>query len=200
MAETKLEVYGVRHCYVVYNNAGAYAYKRVWFTKECEIKTTFGKLEFSGDGQKFSRPYGYEATGTIMADIDDDTLDSILWQLPKVAPGAGDIFASRYYHGTDQELQTTYVELMLTLDGANTDTGAPIVVRYTLPKIQFEPDTPVKYQTEAIGGRQLTFNAHRTTTDIIGAALTNMPSRGCAWFKDLITITTDFDPVPGDIL
>ncbi len=200
MAENKYEIYGVRHCYIEYNNGGVIGYKRVWFTKESEIKAEAGKLEFSGDGQKFNRPYGYLCSGTVACEIDDDTIDSILWGLPVVTPGGGDDFAKRFYHGVDQELQTTYVGVRLTMDGANTDTGAPIVMRFRVLKAQFSPDSPPKMQTEAIGGRLLTFNAHRTTTDIVGGALTSMPTRGASWIRDFITNTANFDPVPGDIL
>lgn len=169
-------------------------------TKECEIKVSNQKLEFAGDGNKFQRNYGYQASGTVAFDIDDDSIDSTLWGLTSATPGAGDDFSKRYFHGGDQELQTTYVGLRLTIDGSNTDTGAPIVIRFRLLKVQFDPDVPVKYQSEAIGGRLLTFNAHRALTDIAGTTPTGMPTRGCFWIRDIITNSANFDPVPGDVL
>ncbi len=200
MAESRLETYGVRHCYIEYNNAGVIAFKRAWMTKECEIKVSSQKLEFSGDGQKFQRNYGYEASGTIAAQIDDDTIDQILWGLTSPTPGVGDDFTKRYYHGGDQELQTTYVGLRLSINGANTDTGAPVVIRFRILKVQFDPDTPVKYQTEAVGGRMLSWNAHKASTDIAGVTPTSIPTGGCFWMRDILTNPTNFDPVPGDIL
>ncbi len=200
MAEMKMMVLGVRHCYIEYNNSGVLAFKRAWYTKECEFKVNSAKLEFAGDGQKLTRDYGYQCDGTIAAEIDDDTLDSILWAIPKTAPGGGDNFATRYYHGTDNELQANYVGVRLTLDGQNADTGAPLVVVYRALKVIFDPDTPVKYATEAVGGRMLSWNGFRALTDIAGNALTTIPSRGAFWMKDIVTNATYFDPVPGDIL
>lgn len=200
MSENKFETYGIRHVYIESNNAGSLAYKRAWMTKDTEIKVSSQKLEFSGDGQKFQRNYGYQASGTVAVDIDDDAIDTLLWALASPTPGVGDDFNKRFFHGGDQELQTTYLGLRVSIDGANTDTGAPIVIRFRILKVQFEPDTPVKYQTAAIGGRMLSWNGHRALTDIAGTTPTGMPTRGCFWMRDIVTDPTKFDPVPGDIL
>lgn len=196
----KYEVYGIRHTYIVYNNASAYGFKRVYMTKACEAKIGVTTLEFSGDGYKFKKNYGYEADGTVEADVEDDQLDFILWNLPKVTPAGGDDFALRYAHGSDTELQTNYVEVRLTLDAADADTGAAAVVRYRFLRCQFSPDTPVKFATQAVAGRMLAWNTRKTLTDVIAASPTGMPARGCHWLKDFITDPTKFDPVPGDIL
>jgi hypothetical protein len=196
----KYELYGIRHTYIEYNNASVLAFRRVWMTKDCEVKIANQMLEFAGDGQKFKRPYGYECEGTVMADIDADDLDPIIFGTANVTPVGPDDFHFRQVRGTDAEMQGQFVGLRITVDGADTDTFAPIVVRFRILRVQFMPDNPGKMASQTVQGRQLTWNARRTTTDIVGTAITGMPARGGWWVKDYITDTTKFDPVPGDIL
>ncbi len=200
MAVEKIEIYGVRHAYVEYNNAGTLAFKRVWFTKGCELKVQNAKLEYSGDGQKYAKNYGYQADGTVEADLDDDTIDSILWPIPVTTPLGGDDFAKRYVHGSYAEMQTNFVGLRISLDAGDVDTGAPLVVRYRILKAQFSPDTPPKMQTEAIVGRMLEWSARKAYTDVTGAAVTGVPTTGAFWVKDIVSNTAAFDPVPSDQL
>ncbi len=191
----KIQIGSVRHCYIVYNNSSAYGYKRVWLSKKCEVKPTFGKLEYSGDGMKLQKMYGYQLDGTIEADATDDTLDSILFVTPVVTPVGGDLFAKRYVKGTRAELQTNYVGVWITMDGEDADTGAVLAVRYNILKAQFNPETPPALATEAVAGRMLSFNARKTTVDILGNAVTGVPSDGAFWTYDIITNAANFDPV-----
>jgi hypothetical protein len=200
MTVAKYEVLGIRHTYVVYNNTGSFGYLRVYMTNNCEIKVGTTTLEFSGDGTKNKKDYGYECEGSVEADVDDDTLDSILWGLTKVTPAGGDQFAYRYVHGGDKELATNFVEVWCTLDAVDADTGAAAVIRYRVLKAQFDPETPPKFGSQKVAGRMLGFKARRTLTDILGNTPTGMPARGAYWMKDIITNSNYFDPVAGDIL
>lgn len=200
-AQQKLEMYGVRHCYIEFNNTGTLGFHRVWFTKKCDLKVVTTKLEFSGDGRKFHKNYGYELEGSIEAEIDDTTLDSLIWSTPATANnGTTDDFSVRYVKGTTTEFQSNFVGIRLSIDAEDADTGALVVVRFRVLKAQFDPDQPQAMQTAAVVGRMLTFSARPSTTDIIGASLTGMPSGGGFMVKDIITDSTKFDPVPGDIL
>lgn len=196
----KYQVYGVRHTYIEYNNVGTLAYKRAWLTKECEIKVSNQKLEFAGDGVKLTRNYGYSAEGSVMSELEDDQLDNILWGLTAVAPGGGDDFAKRYYHGQDAEIAAQYVGVRISLDATDADTGAVAVIRYRILRCLFDPDAPDKFASQAVAGRKLSFQAYQTKTDVAGAALTSVPSRGAFWTREFITNSNNFDPVPGEIL
>lgn len=196
----KYELYGIRHTYVEYNNASVLAFRRIWMTKDCEIKVANQTLQFSGDGGSFKRNYGYECEGTVAAEIDANDLDPIIFGTANVSPLGGDDFAQRQVRGTDAEMAGTYVGLRVTVDGADTDTMAPIVVRFRILKVMFDPDAPQKMASQTAQGRMLAWKARRTTTDIVGTAITGMPARGGWWVKDYITDSTKFDPVPGDLL
>lgn len=198
MTLQKYELYGIRHVYVEWNNSSVLAFKRAYLSKKCDLKVNNAKLEFSGDGQKYTKNYGYQASGSLEFDGEDNTVDSILFATAAVAPQGGDDFASRYVKGTDAEMATNYVGLRITLDGADAATGAPIVVRYRVLKVQFAPDTPPAFQTESIVGRVLAWDARKATTDIVGTAVTGVPTRGAFWVKDYITNSANFDPVSSD--
>ncbi len=196
----KYELYGIRHCYLEYNISGTLNFKRVWMSEKCAWKVNNGKLEFSGDGKKYAKNYGYQASGSVETSVDDDSIDAIIWNTPVVTPLSGDDFAKRFIKGSDAEMQTNFVGLRLTLDGADIDAGTPIVCRYRMLKVQFSPDTPPDFGSEKIEGRMLSWDARVATTDVVGGAISGMPSRGAFWLKDWITDPTKFDPVPNDVL
>lgn len=200
-AQQKLEVLGVRHCYIEYNNAGTLALHRVWFTKKCELKVASTALEFAGDGQKIHRDYGYSLEGTIEASIDDTTLDPILWQQPAVANnGTTDDFSVRFLKGSAAEQAPQFVGIRLSLDADDGDTGAPVVVRYRVLRATFAPDTPDTAQSQTAYSRMLAWKARPALKDISGTALTGVVNNYVYWVKDILTDSTKFDPVPGDVL
>jgi hypothetical protein len=198
MTLQKYELYGIRHTYIEYSSGGVLTFKRAYLTKKCDLKVNGAQLEFSGDGQKYKKNYGYQASGTLEFDGEDNTISSILFGISSVSPQGGDDFASRYIHGTDAEMATNYVGVRITIDGADAATGAPIVKRIRIPKAQFSPDTPPAFQTESIVGRVVAFEARKATTDVVGTAITGMPTRGGFWIEDFITNSANFDPVSSD--
>lgn len=191
---------GIRHAYIVYNNASALGYVRTYLTKASDFKPVSQELTFAGDGQSIKKKYGYEFTGTIEADADNTLLDSVLWATPVVSPSGGDDFTQRWVRGTRAELQTNYVEVRVTIDGEDADTGAVAVKRLRVLKCLFDPDVPVKMQSQAVFGRMLSFNTRFTTTDVLGNPVTGVPATGAVWVKDILLDPAKFDPVAGDLL
>lgn len=199
MTTQRIEQYGIRHTYVEYMSGGVLTLKRAWLTDKTEVKVSNAKLDFSGDGQKYTKNYGYQASGSVEFMVDDTTVDSILWANPAVSPLTGDDFATRYVKGGDAEMQSNFVGLRISIDASDADTGAPIVVRFRILRVQFDPDNPGAQQSQKNGGRLLTWNARRTNVAIDGTTPTGMPANGCYWFRDYLTDSTKFDPVAGDI-
>lgn len=192
--QQKLLIGSVRHSYIVSNNSGALSFHRVWLTDQCSIKSSAGKIDFSGDGTKITKYYGYQLEGNLKASADDAALDAILYNTPQVAPVGGDDFAYRYIKGGQGELQPNNVEVRISLDAYDGDTDAAVVVRYRILRCQFAPDTPPDFKSEAMAGRDLQFMAYLAATDIAGNALTGMPSTGAFMVKDIITNSANFDP------
>src|SRR5258706_8804998 len=194
-AQQKVEMYGVRHCYVEFNNTGVLGFHRVWLSKKCDVKVSTQKLEFAGDGQKYHKNYGYMAEGAIEASVDDTTLDGLLWNTPGVQNnGTTDDFSVRFIKGGSAEMQSNFVVLRISIDAADADTGALLVVRYRILRVQFDPDTPSSAQSQTVVSRLLNWSGRPAKLDIVGAALTGMPANGCFWVKDYITDSTKFDP------
>lgn len=193
MPETKYIKQGIRHCHILYNNGGVVAYKRAWLTDKCNITVSNAKLTYSGDATKFDVMYGYQCMGDIEVSADDDTIDSILFNTPVVSPQAGDDFVKRYIKGSYAELAANYVGLQVAIDARNADTGAVAVFRYHVLKCQFSPEAPPQFVSESVTGRKLSFNSYKASTNIVGTALTGMPSDGCFWMADILTDPTKFD-------
>lgn len=200
MAEVKYLKQGVRHTYIEWNNAGVMGYKRCWLTDKADIKTATSNLQYAGDGTKNTLYYGYELSGTVETEADDDTIDSILFGTPVVGPQAGDDFVKRYIKGSYAELASNFVGVRISIDAKNAATGAVAVFRYRVLKAQFAPEAPQPFQSEAISSRLFTFTGWKATKDVVGASPTGMPSDGCYWMLDILTDPTRFDPVPGDNL
>lgn len=200
MAEVKYLKQGIRHTYIEYNNSGVIGLKRCWLTDKCDIKSQVQSLVYAGDGTQNTVYYGYKLDGTIETQADDDTIDSILFGTPVVGPQTGDDFVKRYVKGSYAELATNFVGLRVTIDAKNAATGALAVFRYRVLKCQFAPEQPPQFASEAVTSRMFTYASWKAKTDIAGGTLTGMPSDGCYWLMDIITDSTKFDPVPGDVL
>jgi len=199
MSARRIEIYGIRHIYVEYNLAGVLTLKRLYTAQKFDLKVTNAQLEFSGDGRKFRKIYGYQSEGTIDVDTWDDAMDAILWGVPNVAPAGGDDFNTRLIKGSSGEMSPNFVGIRVSKDAGDGDTGAPLVMRTRVLRAQFAPDMPTQSQTEAIEPRTLTWNARIATTDVVGGLITGMPAFGLFHVIDVLTDTTKFDPVPGDI-
>ncbi len=194
----KVARYGVRNAWIVYNNAGALAYHRVWVTEKCQVKIAQVKLEIAGDGQKIERNYGYECTGSIESSVEDNFIDTYISALTQVLPGSGDGFESAYVHGSSTDLQQVYSGFMLNLDAEDiTGTLAapvPLVERYYYPRVVFNPLELSDAQSMALHTRMFSWTARRTTTDVTGATLTGFSGLGAFWRREFISNPANFDP------
>ncbi len=199
MTTRRIEIAGIRHVYIEYNNSGVLGFKRLYTASKFDEKITSSQLEYSGDGRKFRRMYGYQSEGTIDVDTWDDQMDSIIWSLPNVSPQGGDDFYARLVKGNSAEMSPNFLGIRVSRDAFDGDTGAPLVVRTRILKAQFAPNMPSQDASEAITARTLTWNARIAYTDIAGNTLTGMPSNGAFSVIDFLSNTANFDPVPGDV-
>lgn len=80
----------------------------------------------------------------------------------------------------------TFYEIRLTHEMIDSDTGATVSQTTRFLKCNVSARDPQSSQAEAIAPDQVVFEAQKTSVDLLGASITNMPAGGAFFIKSPI--------------
>lgn len=172
------KIKGVKKCHVLYSSGTTPpgATQQIVFTRAVGLDVPRTDIDFLGDNQKQTMFSIDKVTAAVEADKFTDAVLEKLYSKVS-APQTGEI--TRYYFGQQAEEAPADIGLQIELQAVNDDTGIERTVRIILYRGKAQPYTPPSANSKEKHGMAFTFEAVKTSTDLLGSSIPNSPADGC---------------------
>lgn len=187
-ATAKFRIVGVEHAAALVSSGGVtptIVEVDMHFVNSVTWDPQTSEINFEGDNQQVRRTYLNGINVAIRLDTWDLAAASSIFDKDEVTTVEG--VAGRTYFGDIDEQAGVTSGFVSQVRAENLTSGTNETVRSVSPKGRLQVIRPMAavYNNKAV--MELTYAAERSTTDVVGAALTDVPAQGAMWFLDRIT-------------
>jgi len=171
---------GIQHAAILYSGAGVVSEQDIPYGNTFTMAAEFDTITFEGDGTSANEYSNIRLTGTIGGDkISEEVMEKLTGKTASTGVSGE---AKTYYMGAAADLTPPQVGLLVEMSAINDSTEAAAVIRMTVFNAKISPFTPPDVTNNAKWA-PIVFNwsAERTSTDIAGVALPDVPTGGALW-------------------
>lgn len=183
----KFRIVGISNFSALLNDGAATpAIKKVdlHFINQVTWDPQTSEINFEGDDQQVRRTYLNGINVAIRSDTYDLAAVSDIFKKSEVTTVVG--VAGRIYFGDSDEVAGAACGVNAEARAENLTTGLNETLMIVSPKGRMQVVKPPTFGYNAKAPLELTYAAEKTSTDILGVALTGVPAGGAMWFVDRI--------------
>lgn len=173
------KIKGIAHAAILYSGAGVVSETDIPFGNTFTLAPEFDTITFEGDGTQEEEYINQRLTGTIGGDKFDDAVMARITGKTASTGVSGE--SKTFYMGSADDLTPPQIGLKVDLSAVD-DNEAAATIRLTVFKAKVRPFTPPDAGNNSKWA-PVTFawTAERTTTNIAGEALTDVPTAGAMY-------------------
>lgn len=185
-SSTILRVISLYRTAFLYKSGSAVAEVQNTFTNNIKFDTEIDEIEFKGDGLKDVSYQLSAITGEVAsAHYDLKALTTVAGITP-VTTGLPANETERIYFGGVADSSGLVCGLAAWARVVNMATNTPGFAKFVFPVVNLSPFTPPELKSGEGGESTYKFSTTRTTKDIAGTALVDVPAGGAMWYVAML--------------